>query len=75
MSDGGISMPSRFASLNQRERELVALVADGLDNHTIADKLYLSEGTVRNRISSILAKTNLSNRTQLAIEWLSSREA
>lgn len=73
--EAGNSVPGRFAGLNQRERELVALVADGLDNHTIADKLYLSEGTVRNRISSILAKTNLSNRTQLAIEWLSSRES
>lgn len=73
--EAGNPIPGRFAGLSRRERELVALVADGLDNHTIADRLYLSEGTVRNRISSILAKTNLSNRTQLAIEWLSSREA
>ncbi|KAB5707735.1 response regulator transcription factor, partial [Bifidobacterium adolescentis] len=31
---------------------------------------FLSEGTVRNRISDILAKTNISNRTKLAVEWL-----
>ena len=49
---------------------IAALVAEGLDNREIAGRLYLSEGTVRNRISDILAKTNISNRTKLAVEWL-----
>ena len=66
--------PRRFQTLTDREREIVALVADGLDNQAIARRLYLSEGTVRNHISAILAKTNLGNRTQLAIEWLSLQE-
>ena len=65
----------RFQTLTDREREIVALVADGLDNQAIARRLYLSEGTVRNHISAILAKTNLANRTQLAVEWLSSQES
>ena len=65
--------PRRFQNLTDREREIVALVADGLDNQAIAKRLYLSEGTVRNHISAILAKTNLANRTQLAVEWLSSQ--
>ncbi|MBH9972181.1 response regulator transcription factor [Bifidobacterium sp. W8109] len=65
----------RFQTLTDREREIVALVADGLDNQAIAKRLYLSEGTVRNHISAILAKTNLANRTQLAVEWLSSQES
>ncbi|WP_416516793.1 response regulator [Bifidobacterium asteroides] len=65
----------RFQTLTDREHEIVALVADGLDNQAIAKRLYLSEGTVRNHISSILAKTNLANRTQLAVEWLSSQES
>ena len=64
----------RFQTLTDREQEIVALVADGLDNQAIARRLYLSEGTVRNHISAILAKTNLGNRTQLAVEWLSLQE-
>lgn len=68
-------VPRRFQTLTDREREIVALVADGLDSQAIAGRLYLSEGTVRNHISAILAKTNLANRTQLAVEWLSSQES
>ena len=67
--------PTRFQTLTDREREIAALVADGLDNQSIARQLYLSEGTIRNHISAILAKTNLANRTQLAVEWLSSQES
>ncbi|MDR1798902.1 MAG: response regulator transcription factor [Bifidobacteriaceae bacterium] len=57
----------RLAELSEREREIAALVAEGLDNHEIAGRLYMSEGTVRNHISAILAKLNLKNRTQLAV--------
>lgn len=56
--------------LGEREREITALVAEGLDNRDIAARLFLSEGTVRNRISAILNKLGLTNRTQLAILWL-----
>ena len=65
-----MDVPDRFAHLTDRERDVVELVAEGLDNREIAAKLFLSEGTVRNRISDILAKTNISNRTKLAVEWL-----
>ena len=68
-------VPTRFRTLTDRECEIAALVADGLDNQAIARQLYLSEGTIRNHISAILAKTNLANRTQLAVEWLSSQES
>ncbi len=73
--DAAESVPRRFQTLTDREREIVALVSDGLDNQAIARRLYLSEGTVRNHISAILAKTNLANRTQLAVEWLSAQES
>ena len=73
--DAAEPVPRRFQTLTDREREIVALVADGLDNQAIARRLYLSEGTVRNHISAILAKTNLANRTQLAVEWLSAQES
>ena len=56
--------------LGEREREITALVAEGLDSRDIAARLFLSEGTVRNRISAILDKLGLTNRTQLAILWL-----
>ena len=73
--DAAEPVPRRFQTLTDREREIVALVADGLDNQAIARRLYLSEGTIRNHISAILAKSNLANRTQLAVEWLSSQES
>ena len=69
--DPDSSGPSeRFAGLTERELDVLELVAEGLDNREIASRLFLSEGTVRNRISDILAKTNISNRTKLAVEWL-----
>ena len=59
-----------FPDLRDRERDIAALVAQGLDNRDIASRLCLSEGTVRNRISGILDKLGMTNRTQLAIAWL-----
>lgn len=56
--------------LNDRERDIAALVAKGLDNRDIAAQLCLNEGTVRNRISAILNKLGMTNRTQLAIAWI-----
>ncbi|WP_234346302.1 helix-turn-helix transcriptional regulator [Collinsella provencensis] len=61
--------PTAFACLTEREYEVARLVADGLDNHEIAAVAYISEGTVRNRISSILSKMGLKNRTQIAVAW------
>ena len=58
-----------FASLTDREYEVVEAVAAGLDNAETAESLFMSEGTVRNHISSILAKTGLRNRTQVAVRY------
>jgi DNA-binding NarL/FixJ family response regulator len=49
--------------LTRREREITRLVADGLTNRAIADRLVLSERTVEGHIRSILAKLQLTNRT------------
>lgn len=62
-----LSVEGVLAPLTEREREVVRAVADGLDNREIADTLCLSAGTVRNHISSILAKLGLKNRTQIAV--------
>lgn len=61
--------PRAFAELTDREFEVVQLVAEGLDNREIAATAFLSEGTVRNHISSILAKLHLKNRTQIAVAY------
>ncbi len=53
--------------LTVQEAEIVECVADGLSNREIAEKLFLSEGTVRNYISTILSKLDLRDRTNLAI--------
>lgn len=66
-----LSSPSAFPQENyditDKEMELIELVADGLSNKEIATKLFLSEGTVRNYLSSILDKLSLRDRTQLAV--------
>ncbi|MBN2221084.1 MAG: response regulator transcription factor [Vallitaleaceae bacterium] len=53
--------------LSDKEKEIIAYVADGLSNREIADQICLGEGTVRNYVSMILEKLDLRDRTQLAI--------
>ncbi len=53
--------------LTQREKEICTLLAEGLSNKQIAEKLYISEGTVKNYISVIYDKTGIHDRVQLAI--------
>ncbi len=68
---GLISSTSKFDytlyDINEREINIIELIADGLSNKEIAAKLFLSEGTVRNYLSQILEKLGLHNRTQLAV--------
>lgn len=65
--EGPATDASPLEGLTERERQIAALVAEGKDNHAIAEELFLSEGTVRNYISAILSKKQLKNRTQLAV--------
>jgi two-component system, NarL family, response regulator LiaR len=58
---------SLTGKLTEREAEVLHLLAKGLSNEDIAKQLFLSEGTVRNHISSIVAKLGVSDRTQAAI--------
>lgn len=64
--DGG----TFFEGLSRREMEVVELIAQGCSNQEIADRLYLSNGTVRNHVSLILEKTGLTHRTQIAVQYL-----
>ena len=53
--------------ISEKEQGIIELVAEGFSNREISEKLFLSEGTVRNYISSVLEKLNLRDRTQLAV--------
>ena len=52
--------------LSEREREVLVMLAQGIPNKEIADKLHIAEGTVKNHVSTILAKLQVDNRTQAA---------
>lgn len=54
-------------ALTKREKEVLALMAEGLSNSDIASRLYLSEGTVKNQISTIYSKLGTSDRTQAVL--------
>ncbi len=56
-----------FPELTEREREILALISEGLSNPEIADKLYLSLKTVRNHVSNIFSKLQVVDRAQAAI--------
>lgn len=57
-----------------REMDIVRAVAEGLSNREIANRLFITEGTVKNYITSILAKENLSHRTALAVYYLTGKK-
>jgi len=59
--------PSELAQLTEREREILELIAEGLTNRQIGERLYLAEKTVKNYVSSLLAKLGLERRTQAAV--------
>ncbi len=56
-----------YDEMTSREREIASLLAEGLTNRQIADKLYISEGTVKNYISSIYDKTGIHDRVKLVV--------
>jgi two-component system, NarL family, nitrate/nitrite response regulator NarL len=57
----------KLAALTAREREVIGLVGDGLKNQVIAQRLYISEATVRHHITSIFAKLGVADRFALAL--------
>lgn len=61
------SRPPTAAPLTPREAEVLQLVAQGLGNQEIADKLFIGEATVRSHVSNILSKLHLASRTQAAL--------
>jgi NarL family two-component system response regulator LiaR len=66
-----VTSPSRQADgldqLTAREREVLALLGEGLSNRDLADRLFVSEKTVKSHVSAVLSKLHLSDRTQAAL--------
>jgi len=56
-----------LGSLTHREKEILALLGHGMNNKEIAEQLFISEGTVKNHVSSLMAKLGLRDRTQAAV--------
>ena len=68
VSQGSQPPPPTLANaLTERERDVLRLLARGLSNTDIAEQLFLSEGTIRNYVSSIFDKLRVSDRTQAAV--------
>ena len=64
-----LALPSRFAGLAPTEKTVAELVGQGLSNREIAAELHLAEGTVKNHISALLRKTQVPDRTRLALHF------
>lgn len=64
----------RLASLTVREREILGLIADGLTNRQIGDRLSLAEKTVKNYVSGLLSKLGMQRRTQAAVYGAEGRD-
>ena len=73
-NSGGASDGFDASDYSTRELEIIKAVADGLSNKEIAERLFISEGTVKNYISGILNKEGLTHRTALAVYYLTGRK-
>ncbi|HEY2764212.1 MAG TPA: response regulator transcription factor [Pseudonocardiaceae bacterium] len=67
LREGPPATDPRFETLSDRERAVLALIADGLSNREIGARLYLAEKTVKNHVSRLLAKLQMERRTQIAV--------
>jgi two-component system, NarL family, response regulator DevR len=64
---GSANEPDELRGLTEQERKILELIAEGLTNRQISDRMFLAEKTVKNYVSSILAKLGLERRTQAAV--------
>lgn len=62
-----IELPLGFDDLTPREKQILRLLAQGVNNREIAQILYITEGTVRNHVTNILGRLNFRDRTQAAL--------
>jgi DNA-binding NarL/FixJ family response regulator len=62
----GRSVPPQAGVLTRREREILGLLAEGLSNQEVAERLYISRKTASHHVSNLLAKLGVRNRTEAA---------
>ncbi|WMT42388.1 response regulator transcription factor [Paenibacillus sp. D2_2] len=72
-TSSAVEPPIDISLFTERELEVMSSIAKGLSNKEISKELFISEGTVANYITSILNKTGLEHRTQIAIYYLTGR--
>ena len=63
----GVEEPQELKLLTDQERRILEFIAEGLTNHEIAQRMFLADKTVKNYVSSVLAKLGLERRTQAAV--------
>ncbi|HEY8985251.1 MAG TPA: response regulator transcription factor [Streptomyces sp.] len=66
LRDGGPKQDERLARLTEQERRILSLIGDGLTNRQIGEELHLAEKTIKNYVSSLLAKLGMQRRSQAA---------
>ncbi|QIK65731.1 response regulator transcription factor [Nocardioides sp. HDW12B] len=67
LRNGGAHEPEELRQLTPQERHVLDLIAEGLTNRQIGEKLFLAEKTVKNYVTSVLAKLGMQRRTQAAV--------
>jgi two-component system response regulator DevR len=67
MRNGQSAGPAELASLTPQEKKILSLIAEGLTNRQIGERMFLAEKTVKNHVTNVLAKLGVERRTQAAI--------
>jgi DNA-binding NarL/FixJ family response regulator len=70
MMDKEVKLSCHKLGISEKEYEIMSLISQGLSNKEISQRLYISEGTLRNNISALLTKLDLRDRTQLAVFFI-----
>ncbi len=73
MRDSSERQPDELEALTEQERRVLDLIGEGLSNRQIAERLFLAEKTVKNYVTSVLAKLGMERRTQAAA-WVARRQ-